>query len=279
MAVKAADVKDLRAKTGAGMMECKKALEACNGDAKEAEKYLKEKGLAAVEKRSGRATGEGIIVTKGDSKKLAIVELTCETDFVSGNAEFIATGSDIVAKVFDNEYNEVTKDVNDMILELATRVRENMTVSRIECIKASANEYIASYVHHDKKSAAFVVLKSDNADALENEDVKKFAHGCCLHLVAYTPQYIQRDDVDAEYIKEQNDIFMQQVAELDKPEKVKEGIVKGKMNKHLSEICFLDQMFIDDEKVSVGNKMKELSKSAGGTLSFSKAVLWQLGAK
>ncbi|CEM61233.1 elongation factor Ts [Treponema phagedenis] len=279
MDIKAADVKALREKTGAGMMECKKALQACNGDAHEAEKYLKEKGLAAVEKRADRATSEGIIVIKHDAKKAAMVELTCETDFVAKNADFIAVGEDIANTAFTNELTEVTPELNDKILDLATRVRENMTLSRVTLVKAAADEYISTYVHFDKKSGVIAVLKADKPEIFSNEDVQTFAHDCCLHAVAFPSLYIKPEDVDQTYIDEQLEIFNGQVAELDKPEKVKTGIVQGKLKKHLAEICFLEQPFVKDDKVSVAKKMEEIGKQAGAKLSLSKLIIYHLGVK
>ena len=279
MEIKASDVKELREKTGAGMMECKKALQHCEGDAKEAEKYLKEKGLAAVEKRADRATSEGIIIIKGDEKHVGIVELTCETDFVAKNDDFIAVGNEIADEVCQKNINEVTESLNSKLLDLATRVRENMSLSRVMSIKAKDDEYIATYVHSDKKTGVVVVLKADKNEAFSNADVKQFAFDSCLHMAAFLPPYINIEDVDPAYIAEQTEIFKGQVADLDKPEKVKEGIIKGKINKHLSEVCFMEQMFVKDDKVSVKTKLQEIGKKAGCKLEFSKVILWQLGVK
>ena len=279
MEIKASDVKELREKTGAGMMECKKALQHCEGDAKEAEKYLKEKGLAAVEKRADRATSEGIIIIKGDEKHVGMVELTCETDFVAKNDDFIAVGNEIADEVCQKNINEVTESLNSKLLDLATRVRENMSLSRVMSIKAKDDEYIATYVHSDKKTGVVVVLKADKNEAFSNADVKQFAFDSCLHMAAFLPPYINIEDVDPAYIAEQTEIFKGQVADLDKPEKVKEGIIKGKINKHLSEVCFMEQMFVKDDKVSVKTKLQEIGKKVGCKLEFSKVILWQLGVK
>jgi len=277
MEIKASDVKALREKTGAGMMECKKALQECGGDAKEAEKYLKEKGLAAVEKRSGRTTSEGIIVIKADEHKAVIAELTCETDFVAKNADFIAVGDNIVKTAFEKGYTGIQDDLTAMVLELATRVRENMGLKRLEAVNADTTEYIATYIHSDKKTGVVVVLKADKAELFSNKQFKDFAYDCCLHAAAFTPLYTKKEEVAQGYIDEQLEVFKAQAANLDKPEKVKEGIIKGKLNKHLSEICFLEQAFVKDDKMSVQAKMNELSKQLGGAISLSRLVLYQLG--
>ena len=277
MDIKASDVKALREKTGAGMMECKKALQECNGDAKEAEKYLKEKGLAAVEKRANRATSEGIIVIKAKDSKTVMAELTCETDFVAKNADFVAVGDKIAETALDKGYTDVQQELSDMIIDLATRVRENMGLRRLTAVQAAGDEYTAHYVHSDKKTGVVVVLKSDKAAAFADKALQDFAYDCCLHAAAFTPLYVRKEDVDQAYINEQLDVFRAQVAELDKPANVKEGIVKGKLNKHLAEICFLEQPFVKDDKVSVAAKMKEVGKQLGANISLSKLVLWQLG--
>lgn len=278
MEIKAADVKALRDKTGAGMMECKKALAETNGDAVAAEKLLKEKGLAAVGKRADRETGEGRIFIKIEGNKAAICELTCETDFVAKNEDFVKIGNDIASAVISNGYTEVTQELSDMLLDLATKIRENMTVRRLELVEVPANGAVAGYVHSDGKTGVITVVCADPAEAAKNSDVVEFARDCCLHIAAFSPAYIRREDVDAAYIQEQREIFTKQVEALDKPDNVKKGIVEGKVNKHLAEICFMDQPFVKDDKVSVTKKMEEIGKSAGAKLAIARVVSYQLGA-
>jgi len=278
MEIKASDVKALREKTGAGMMDCKKALAATNGDAAAAELLLKEQGLAAVEKRVGRATSEGRIFIKIEGNKAVICELTCETDFVAKNTDFIKTGNEIATTALAKGYTEVNKELSDMLLDLATVIRENMTLRRLEVIDIPENSVVSSYIHSDGKTGVITVISSDSADVASNEIVTEFTHDCCLHIAAFTPAYIKRDDVDAAYIAEQTAIFTKQVEGLDKPENVKQGIVQGKINKHLAEICFLDQPFVKDDKVSVSKKMDEIGKTVGAKLNLAKVVMYQLGA-
>ncbi|HOC29852.1 MAG TPA: translation elongation factor Ts [Treponemataceae bacterium] len=279
MEIKASDVKALRDVTGAGMMECKNALVACNGDAAAAEKLLKEKGLAAVEKRAGRATSEGLVLIKTDGKKAVMAELTCETDFVAKNADFVAMGDDIINTAFDKNYSEVTQDLTDKVLEMATKVRENMGLTRLVSLSAGPNEYIARYIHSDKKTGVLIMLKSDKPEIFAKPEVQEFAYDCCLHVAAFTPLYTSVSDVDSAYIAEQTEIFKVQAKESGKPEKVQEGIVQGKIKKHLAEICFLEQAFVKDDKVSVSKKLEEIGKVAGASLTLSKMVLFQLGSK
>ena len=276
MEIKASDVKALREATGAGLMDCKKALTEANGDAKEAEKILKEKGLAAVAKRAERATSEGRIFVRTQDKKIALIEVTCETDFVASNADFIAAGEKLLDITFANGYTQVEQAHKDVLLDLATKTRENMTVAKVSVVNIPDNAVAETYLHSNFKTASAVVIKGSTADA-----VKQFAHDCCLHLAAFTPAYIYQKDVPQAYIDEQTEIFKTQMDQdekmASKPANIKENILKSKVAKHVAEICFVDQMFVKDDKVSVAKKLEEVSKAAGATLEFGEIVLDVLG--
>ena len=276
MDIKAADVKALREATGAGMMECKNALVECNGDAEAAAKLLKEKGLAAVEKRAGRATSEGKIFIKANDSKVVICELTCETDFVANNADFVKIGEDIAQTALDKGYTAPCEELSNMLLDLATKIRENMNLRRLEVIDVPAGAVFAKYIHSDGKTGVVTVINTE--PATDNEAVKAFAYDCCLHIAAFAPQYLTQADVDPAYIAEQKTIFEAQVADLDKPQNVKDGIVNGKIKKHLASICFVDQPFVKDDKVTVAAKMDAVAKECGSKLSLAKVVSYQLGA-
>ena len=276
MAITAQDVKALREKTGAGMMECKKALTECNGDISEAEKYLKEKGLAAVAKRAERATSEGRLFVRQEGNKIALVELTCETDFVANNADFIAAGEKMLDITLANGYTKVEAEHETILEPLKVSIRENMKVAKVEIVEIPADSIGSFYVHSDKKTGAIVVIKGSTAEA-----VKTFAYDCCLHIAAFTPAYTSKKDVPESYIADQKEIFKAQMDQdekmASKPDNVKEGILQGKVNKHLAEICFEDQMFVKDDKKTVTAKLAEVGKEAGATLSFATAKLFVLG--
>lgn len=276
MEIKASDVKALREATGAGLMDCKKALTEANGDIKEAEKILKEKGLAAVAKRAERATSEGRVFVRTQDKKIALVEVTCETDFVANNADFIAAGEKLLDVTFAKGYTQVEQEHKDVLLELATKTRENMTVAKVNVINIPDNAVAETYVHSNFKTASAVVIKGSTADV-----VKQFAHDCCLHLAAFTPAYIYQKDVPQAYIDEQTEIFKSQMDQdekmASKPQNIKDNILKSKVAKHVAEICFVDQMFVKDDKVSVAKKLEEVSKAAGAQLEFGDIVLDVLG--
>ena len=276
MEIKASDVKALREATGAGLMDCKKALTEANGDAKEAEKILKEKGLAAVAKRAERATSEGRVFVRTQDKKIALIEVTCETDFVANNADFVAAGEKLLDLTFANGYTQVEQAHKDVLLDLATKTRENMTVAKVNVINIPDNAVAETYVHSNFKTASAVVVKGSTADV-----VKTFAHDCCLHLAAFTPAYIYQKDVPQSYIDEQTEIFKGQMDQdekmASKPQNIKDNILKSKVAKHVAEICFVDQMFVKDDKVTVAKKLEETAKAAGATLEFGDIVLDVLG--
>ena len=272
----ATDVKNLRDSTGAGLLDCKKALNETNGDIAAAEKLLKEKGLAAMANRTDRTAAEGRIVIKQDGNALAIVEVLCETDFVSNNQDFV----DVAEKVCDTTLQKKTSGVLDehkaLIDTILVKFRENISVKRAEYIEIPSGCVASTYVHHDHKIGAVVVVKGSEADS-----VKDFAHVCCLHLASNKPEYITKQEVPPSYIDEQTDIFKAQMADDEsmakKPENVKEGILKGKVNKLLSSICFMDQPYLDNEKITVTQAIQEAGKQAGAALSFEKIVLYVLG--
>lgn len=282
MDIKASDVKALREITGAGMMECKKALVECNGDAVAAEKLLKEKGLAALEKRAGRATSEGKIFIANNDKNAVICELTCETDFVAKNADFIAIGEDICKTALDKGYTGPNEELNGKLTDLATKIRENMSLRRLESTEISCGTVFAKYIHSDGKTGVITLIKTEDCAAAENADVKEFAKDCCLHIAAFTPAYISQADVPESYVNEQKEIFAAQMAQdekmASKPQNVKDGILQGKIKKHLAEICFLEQPFVKDDKVSVATKMDQIGKACGTKISLEKVICFQLGA-
>ena len=276
MAISAADVKALREQTGAGMMDCKKALVDTNGDFEAAAKLLKEKGLAAVEKRAERATKEGRLFIRQNGNKIAVVELVCETDFVAKNEEFIACGEKILDEVFAKGYTEPNKELNDVLLDFATRTRENMSLNKVNIINVPDNASVGQYIHSDKKSGAVVII-TGSTDAA----VKEFARDCCMHLVAFTPAYTTQKDVPESYIKEQTEIFKSQMDQDEKmagkPQNVKDGILQGKIKKHLAEICFTDQMFVKDDKKTVSAKLDEVAKTVNAKLEFNTVKTFLLG--
>lgn len=278
MAITASDVKALRDATGAGMMDCKKALSQANGDRAQAEKILKEMGLAAVAKRQDRATDNGRVFAKVGGNKAVILELSCETDFVASNEQFKELGDHICDVALAKGYGEVNEELTELVNGLIATIKENMAIKAIKLVTIPAKGYATSYIHGEGSWADIVVFNSDNADVFKNESVREFAHDCALHIAAYKPQFLSPEDVDKAFEDEQLGIFQAQVATMNKPEKVLAGIVRGKLGKLYSEICLTKQPFIKDDTKTVEQKLSEISKAVGSKIDLVEYDLFHAGA-
>ncbi len=275
--VKPADVKKLRDKTGAGMLDCKKALVSAEGDFAKAEKLLKEQGLAAAEKRGDRATNEGRVFTKIADGKAGILELSCETDFVAINENFVNAGKDLLDGILDDNLTEVTPALEEKVKLAISKLKENMSIKRFKTFTLAENEYCKDYIHGEGGIGVLVKLSADNKNLFDNEKVKEFAFDCALHIAAFSPLYLSKDTVDDAYTQEQTEIFMKQAENLGKPENVLQGIVKGKLNKHFAQICLLEQPFVKDDKNSLEKVMASVGKEAGGKLKIEDFVYYRVG--
>jgi len=284
--ISASDVKTLREKTGAGIMDCKNALVETGGDFAKAEKLLKEKGLAAVEKRSGRATKEGKIFVKikdsgAQGSTAALVELVSETDFVAKNQEFIALGEKIADLVLEKGYSEPNDELNGLVMDLAAKIRENMSLRRIKTVTAKAGEYLTSYIH-DGVIGVVVKFSADKDGAFNSEEVKSFAFTFALHVAAYNPYALDQSKIDQTWLKEQEDIFRKQTEQDEKmkgkPANVIDNIVKGKVNKFLKEICLMDQAYVKDDEKTVAQALADASKNKFGfKLNIEDYVYYKVG--
>lgn len=271
MEIKASDIKNLREKTGAGMMDCKKALVEAEGDFALAERKLKEWGLAGVAKRSGRATNEGRVFIAESAGKIAIVEIACETDFVCRNDDFIKGGNGMAAMCLSKGYNAPNAELENIVKDMASIIKENITLKRVALAQAGADEYVHSYVHGEGKLAVVIKMKSTKAEAFAKPEVAGFVHDLALHVAAFSPMFVDQSRISAEWVKEQEEIFKKQVEGDEKmagkPAKVIEGILAGKLKKLMSEICLVDQGFVKDEKQTVKAFMASVGKTAGAELS------------
>jgi len=278
MDIKAGDIKTLREKTGAGMMDCKKALVEAKGDTAAAEKLLKEWGLAGLEKRSGRATNEGRVFVKDDGVKVAMVEIACETDFVARNEDFIKAGASMASMVHEKELTAPNEALEAIVRDMAIVIKENITLKRVSCVKAAAGEVLHTYIHGEGTVGVTVKAKTDKP---EDPSIKAFIHDIALHIAAFQPKFLDRSQVSVAYLTEQQEIFHKQIEGDEKmkgkPANVLEGIIKGKVNKLMSEICLLDQGFVKDEKQTVAKVMGDVAKAAGASLSIVKYVAFRVG--
>ncbi|MDR2757898.1 MAG: translation elongation factor Ts [Spirochaetaceae bacterium] len=281
MEISAADVKKLREKTGAGIMECKNALTSTQGDFAKAEKLLKEKGLAAVEKRAGRATNEGKIFIKIKDRTAVLVELASETDFVARNPEFIVLGGAITDRILEKGYAEPNDELNGMVSDLATKIRENMSLKRVQVVKAAANEYLTQYIHGDGAIGVVVKMGADKGEIYEKEEAKNFAFSLALHIAAFNPLALDKSKIDPVFLKEQEDIFRKQLEGDEKltgkPPQVLDNILKGKVNKYLADVCLLDQGYVKDEKITVAQALADYGKQLGAKLTINDYVYLKVG--
>jgi len=275
--VKPADVKKLRDQTGAGMMDCKVALSEADGDFDKAVKILKEKGLAAAAKRSSRATEEGKIFTKIEAGKAVILELSCETDFVARNENFIKLGKDLAEEIIASGAENVSEKLSEMVTTAISVLKENMTLKRFKTILVANNEYAVDYIHGAGNIGTIIKLKAEDPEVFKKDAVKTLAVDLTLHAAALAPVALSEKDIPDAYIKEHEEIFKKQTENLDKPENVLQGIIKGKLNKHLSEICFLNQPFVKDDKKKVSQVLADISKEAGSKIELSTYLYYRLG--
>lgn len=264
MDIKATDIKTLREKTGAGMMDCKKALVEAEGDFAAAEKLLREWGMAGVEKRAGRATNEGRIFIVEGENAISLVEIVCETDFVAKNADFIAAGQKIAERAFAMKADAANEELDSMVKDIAVVIKENIALKRVKLITKTAGEYLHSYVHGESKIIVVVKASSAVKDAFASQAVQTFVHDVALHIAAFNPMFLDQSKPNAAWVEEQKEIFAKQV-ELDeklksKPAKVVEGILAGKLKKLMADVCLLDQPFVRDEKMSVATAMAAVKK-------------------
>lgn len=278
MEIKATEVKRLREKTGAGMLDCKNALVKTDGDFDKAERLLKEQGLAAAVKKSDRVTNAGKIFSRILPDRGILLELTSETDFVARNAMFHELGSKLLDHVAAQNLNGPTDELHLMVQETVGTIKENMQLRRIVVRKYAANEALVEYIHDDRIGVMLHFVLGD-PKAKDNPRVKEVMFDCALHAAAFAPMFLSRDKVSPEFLKEQEEIFTKQAENLGKPANVVQGIIKGKVAKLLSEICFMDQPFVKDDKRKVSKVLEDLSKEAGTKIELVGYTYMKLGAE
>lgn len=262
--------------TGAGMMDCKTALVEAGGDLQAAERKLKEQGLAAAAKRVGRAADQGRVFAVVGDGGAALLELSSETDFVARNDRFVELGRSLVAHALAHDLQEPDDHVRRAIGDAATRIRENIGFKRcaVVPIDAAAGEHVAAYVHGEGSIGVLVKVRTGGR---VDDQVRQTAHDLALHVAAFAPRFLAPGDVDAAYRDEQEQIFRAQAEALGKPAKVTENIVRGKLSKHLSEICLLEQGFVRDEKRKVKQVLAGLGKSLGESVTIPDFRYFKVG--
>ncbi len=289
-AITAAMVKELREMTGAGMMDCKKALAANDGNMDEAVEYLRKNGQAKAEKKASRIAAEGIVKTVIDGSRAAIVEVNSETDFVAKNADFQAYVADVAAQAVASDAADVdalleeawkadpSKTVKEVLVEKVAVIGENLKIRRFEKV-VEENGCVVDYIHMGGKIGVLVDIESD----VVNDAVKEMGKNLAMQIAALRPKYTDRSEISEEYIAHEKEILMAQIQndpkESQKPAKVIEGMVNGRINKELKEICLVDQVYVkaEDGKQTVGKYVEEVAKANGAKISVKGFVRYETG--
>ena len=253
---KASDVKELRDKTGAGMLDCKKALEATNGNMNEAIDWLREKGISKAEKKASRVAAEGLCKIVTDGNKAVILEVNSETDFVAKNEEFINFVDYLANIILANNlktheevlsFDDNGEKVEAKLVALTAKIGEKLSFRRHELVEKNDNEVFGSYLHMGGKIGALVVLADTSSEV---------AKDVAMHVAAMAPVCATRSDVPADMVDHESKVIKEQVMNEGKPADIAEKMVTGRLNKFYKEICLEEQEFIKDSSVNVGTFVK-----------------------
>lgn len=290
MAITAKQVKELREMTGAGMMDCKKALTATDGDFDKAIEFLREKGLATAEKKAGRIAAEGLVkvLVSEDGKSAVAVEVNAETDFVAKNEKFQAYVGQVAEQAMTTEAKDIEgfleeawkfeegKTVKEALAGQIAVIGENMNIRRFQQVKEDAG-FVASYTHMGGKIGVLVDVVTD----VVNDEIKEMAKNVCMQVAALKPKYTDRSEVDQDYLAKEEEILTA-AAKNEKPDandKIITGMVKGRLNKELKEVCLMDQVYVkaEDGKQAVSKYVAEVAKANGANISIKGFVRMETG--
>lgn len=283
MAVTAQMVKELREATGAGMMDCKKALTEAEGNMERAVDILREKGLSKAAKKADRVAAEGLVTIKTteDGKVAAIVEVNSETDFVAKNEDFKVFVTDVAEMALEGDSKDVAellsanhkegKDLQSVLNDRIATIGEKLDIRRFE--KIASNGKVAGYIHGGGKIGVLVELDTDSDD----ERVLSLGKDIAMQVAAMNPKYISRDDVDQEYLAHEKEILTQQALNEGKPADIVEKMVVGRLNKELKEVCLLDQVFVKDSELTIGKLVEKVAKEVSSTIKVSRMVRYEVG--
>ncbi len=290
MAITAAMVKELREMTGAGMMDCKKALNETNGNMEEAVEFLRKNGQAKAEKKAGRIAAEGLCKVLVEGNTAAVVEVNSETDFVAKNEEFqkfvasvakqaLATSSSDIDAFLAEQWNEDTsKTVKEALVEKIAVIGENLTIRRFEKVTAD-NGCVVSYTHGGGRIGVIVEADTD----VVNDNIKEALVNLAMQVAALSPKYVSPDEISEEYKAHEREIIAEQIKNdpkmEGKPEKVIDGAVNGRLNKELKEICLVEQVYVkaEDGKQTVKQYIDKVAKDNSAKLSVKRFVRFETG--
>lgn len=270
-AITAALVKDLRDRTSAGMMDCKKALEASEGDVEKAIDWLRQKGLSNAAKKAGRDTSEGLVALKAsdDNGKAAIVEIMCETDFVARGDDFKNFTADIVGRVFDkNPADDAALQalVGDDLKQLIGTLGENMSVGRFCRMEVAGSGVVGSYIHSNGKIGVLVEVSCQKAETAAKPELFDLAKNIAMQVAASNPAALDDESLDAELVEREREVFRKKTLEEGKPANIVEKIVEGRIKKFYQEVCLVNQAYIRDDKVTIKELVANTGKELGDDL-------------
>lgn len=286
MGITAQQVKALREKTGVGMMDCKKALVECDGNEEAAVAYLREKGLAKAQKKSGRATSEGWIGFAANETAATIIELKCETDFVAKNEKFQATLQSIADTLNDTQAatpapvelsEELASQFTPAVNDLVTVLGENTQLGRFCKLEVKGPGIIGSYIHANGKIGVLVSLETESEAGAQKDELKVTAKDIAMQIAATNPACIVPAELPQDVIAQEKEIYLNQAKEEGKPENIAEKIVIGRLNKYYKEVCLTEQPFIKDDSKSIKALVKETSKALGETVKVTGFCRMALG--
>lgn len=277
MSISATMVKELREKTSAGMMDCKKALEESKGDFEAAVEWLRVKGLSAAAKKADRVAAEGLVNAISNGKAGAVVEVNSETDFASRNDKFKELVNNITQHILTSSASDQTK-VDDMVKQAVATIGENMVFRRSERYAVQGEGLVQTYVHGEGKIGVMIEIGAANVAAASSADAKTFATDVCLHIAAMNPMTVSSDQISADVVAKEKEILKAKALEQGKKPEMLDKIVEGQIRKFLAENSLLDQAFVKNPDMKVSEYMKETSKKAGGDLSIKRFTRFELGA-
>ena len=273
MSISAKEVQELRKMSGAGMMECKSALNDSNGDVKEAFKLLREKGIAKAEKKSSREANEGLIGIKNAKEGASIVEINSETDFVSRNKEFQALVNKILDISIDHKGdNKIIEDCKDLISDAVGKIGENIVFKRADYLDGNIHTYVHNKID-DGLGKIGVLLKLSGSE----KDLSDLGKKLCMHIAAASPLSISEKDLDNKYLEAEKEIIEKQLKDSGKPDNIVEKMLQGKINKIFEEVTLLKQKFVMDQSLSIDDYLKSVSEETGETITIDKFVRYELG--
>ncbi len=284
MAITASVVKELREKTGAGMMDCKAALEATGGNFQEAEDWLRKKGISTAAKKAGRATSDGIIAARyyRDNRRAVMAEVNCETDFVAKTEDFSKL-VDVVCDTIDGlpalpeKVEQLPSIVEEARATCVGKLGENMAVRRFARIDLTEPGKIQIYIHTGNKLAVAVELNSTKSETIAKAEFNELAADVAMQIAAATPSSVDRTGLSQATIDHEMEIAREQARATGKPEAVVEKIAIGKMEKIYSEFCLLEQPYVKDPKLTVQDHINAVSKTVGDTISVRSFLRFKIG--